>query len=46
MNLKYLQNDEGILHAEVIRGQSLTLPNQLLALSAEESTEVKGLDPK
>ena len=42
----YLQNDECVFHAEVIRGQSFTLPDELLTLCAEEAAQVKGRHPQ
>ena len=41
----YLQYNECILHGQVVRRKSLSLPSQLLTFCAHEPSEVKSLKP-
>lgn len=36
-----LQDDQGVLHGEVVGRQPLTLPDELLTLRAQEGAQVK-----
>lgn len=36
-----LQDDQGVLHGEVVRRQPLTLPDELLTLRAQEGAQVE-----
>jgi len=37
----YLQDDQSILHRQVVRRQPFALPDQLLALRTQEVTQIK-----
>ena len=41
----YLQYNECILHGQIVRRKSLSLPSQLLTFCAHEPSEVKSLKP-